>query len=434
MLTRSINKLIDYAMGRTYIINYKKVDFADESTTVKEMGSIMEELQRGLKRKFPHEGKLIDIGSCYDGSKIERLNEVDAHFQMDEKDIVVLDYPEYSQIKVFKKGDELAVKDIHTKFLVALNDAVFEMRLPEGWAHSGFSTPHFSGVRCNGPAVTAMFRTSSSQAISLDITLAIPMSSDLQERSDHFEPLRNFPQGLKAKCQKLSQMIDHIQQKVSRNQLPRQLAPYLIADPVANTWKASTARAEAELLCSLPNTSVKNALDECKGIASKFDIIECTQMTRRRTVERVEGEFLNSILDFYSAKWDPESRFLLCTCMPYLHSFLTSVQRNRHHETPKDLISINTAAIKHIILRNAMTMEDAFSDSQWCKETLVRRVFEELADERFYYTEHAIFGSWDINKFSISVPAADIKQDLAYAVQKQCQFILENDIVPRKVD
>ena len=149
-------------------------------------------------------------------------------------------------------------------------------------------------------------------------------------------------------------------------------------------------------------------------------------MPRKKTKE---GDLLIKLLDRYSSTEDPEEKSLiktfLNTCMPYLHIFLTSNERKQYNEMSKSPISINTAAIKHIILRKAMTMKDAFSaNNESSKDKLVRAVFKELADTSSFYTQHAIFDDMPISKFSTSVPVMDIKKDLAYEVQMQCERIL----------
>ncbi len=158
------------------------------------------------------------------------------------------------------------------------------------------------------------------------------------------------------------------------------------------------------------------------------DILASTEMTLKKTKE---GEVLNELLGRYSLTDDPKEKSQIKTflnnCMPYLHIFLTSSQRERFNEMPKSPASINTAAIKHIILKKAMTMQDAFSgNSESSKNMLVRAVFEELVDTTSYYTKHAIFDDMEISKFSTSVPVTEIKEDLACEVQIQCRDILEH--------
>ncbi len=174
-------------------------------------------------------------------------------------------------------------------------------------------------------------------------------------------------------------------------------------------------------------------MQDCKAIASRHqkwlsDILASKEMPRKKTKE---GDLLIKLLDRYSSTEDPEEKSLiktfLNTCMPYLHIFLTSNERKQYNEMSKSPISINTAAIKHIILNKAMTMQDAFSvksNSESCKDRLVRAVFKELADTSSFYTQHAIFDDMKISKFSTSVPVTDIKEDLAFEVQMHCQRIL----------
>ncbi len=389
------------------------------------MQFIRKNLLRGLRKYFPYGSRFTEIGSYYDGTKIGKLNEADCHFLMDVDNLEVREGLSRGRFKVFKNGKELTEKEMHTQFVEAVNQAVSEIELPQGWTHDGYGGSEFSAVRCNGPAVTAMFHTSTGVSITLDISLAIPLTTDIQESPD-------FPDELKDKCEKLSDKVDDIQSKVHQIALSQDLVPYLIADPVEDAWTPTAAWAEAEILRILPHDcSLKGAVQDCKAIASRHqkwlsDILASKQMPRKKTKE---VDVLNKLLDRYSATEDPEEKSqiktFLNTCMPYLHIFLTSSERKQYSEMSKSPIAINTAAIKHIILRKAMTMKDAFSlNNESSKDRLVRAVFKELADTSSFYTQHAIFDDMKISKFSTSVPVTGIKKDLAYEVQMQCQRIL----------
>ncbi len=433
------SRAIGFWTGCRYIDN-EKVDLFHESVIAKEVHYIMHNLQRGLQDTFPHEGKLIGIGSCFDGSKKVGVNDVDAHFRMDEKEIVIGESKLYEsfnlfsncgEIHVHKNGAELDAESIHRQFLCAVNKVVSEMELPEEWAHGGYATPYFSGVRCNGPAVTALFRrppaitqdtaictifpTPRTPVISIDISLAIPLTHDLQVRSHFF----SFPYDLKCKWEKYFSVRGP------------EFVPYLVADPIENVWVPTTVRFETELLYRFQSSVMMNALRACKGLVETMTIKEC-QIPQRKTVNFIMGEFLDRILVGYFPERHPEQYYFLNRCMPYLHGFLTATRSENYSEKPKHCISINTAAVKHIILKEAITgrVEHAFDDDCTsckikCKDALVQAVFKELADESSFYTQHAFFDDQWISKFSTSVPVTDIKEDLAYGTQQECQVILE---------
>ncbi len=279
---------------------------------------------RRLRRNFPYGSRFTEIGSYYDGTKIGELNEADCHFLMDVDNLEFREGSSRGRFKVFKNGKELTVEEMHIQFVQAVSQAVSEIELAQGWRHDGYGGSEFSAVRCNGPAVTAMFRTRSGHSITLDISLAIPLTTDIQESPD-------FPDELIEKCEELSEKVAHIQSKVPQIALSQDLVPYLIADPVGDAWTPTAAWAEAEILRTLPyDCSVKGAVQDCKAIASRHqkwlsDILASKEMPRKKTKE---GDVLNKLLGRYSSTEDPEEKSqiktFLNTCMPYLHIFLTS--------------------------------------------------------------------------------------------------------------
>ena len=421
---QSFRRFLKDDISPDYIF-HDRADFSNGNGTLKDVQLIRKNLLRRLRKYFPYGSRFTEIGSYYDGTKIGKLNEADCHFLMDVDNLEVREGSSRGRFKVSKNGKELTVEEMHTRFVQAASQAVSEIELPQGWKHDGYGGSGFSAVRCTGPAVTAMFRTRDDLPITLDISLAIPLTTDIQESQD-------FPDELIEKCEKLSDTVAYIQSKVPQIALSHDLVPYLIADPVGDAWTPTAAWAEAEILRTLPyDCSVKEAVQDCKAIASRHqkwlsEILASKEMPRKKTKE---GEMLNKLLDRYSSTENPEEKSqiktFLNTCMPYLHIFLTSRERKQYNEMSKSPIAINTAAIKHIILKKAMTMKDAFSvNNESSKEKLVRAVFKELADTNSFYTQHAIFDDMEISKFSTSVPVTDIKKDLAFEVQMQCQRIL----------
>ena len=171
------------------------------------MQFIRQNILRGLRQYFPYGSRFTEIGSYYDGTKIGKLDEADCHFLMDVDNLEVRKGSSRGRFKVLKNGKELAVEEMHTQFVQAVKEAVSQIELPQGWTHDGYGGSGFRAVRCNGPAVTAMFRTRDDLPITLDISLAIPLTNDIQERPD-------FPDEPKGKCEKLSDKVADIQSKV----------------------------------------------------------------------------------------------------------------------------------------------------------------------------------------------------------------------------
>ncbi len=314
------------------------------------------------------------------------------------------------------------------------------MTLPDNWTHGGYYSQEFSGVRCNGPAVTAMFCNKSETHISLDVSIAFPLTSQLRKAQD-------FPVQLKDHCQSLTVTVKDIQSEVLRTAIaPADL--HLIGNLVDNTWQATTAMAEAEILRVLDTEcSVKGGVDICKAILSKQQkwyeknnttterlandengMMPATRGKRCMYLETKKALALANQSTNIGA--DPASKELinqLNTNMAFEHTWLSSADRMDYKEVLKADASINTAAIKHIILKNALQVKGTFSgNNKTYRDCLVRAVFEELSDPRSINTEHAILRGVELPKFSLSVNLFQVKDDVAKDLQEQCQIILDH--------
>ncbi len=162
----------------------------------------------------------------------------------------------------YVKGIEIKPRELNKKLIAAMKETVSEMILPDGWTHGGYASQDFSGIRCDGPAVTAMFCNKDESHISLDVSIAFPLTAQLQQRSE-------FPPPLRGHFQFLTDSIRHIQSELTGIQVSADL--HLIGNLVDNTWQPTSALAEAEILRALkPDCSVKRALEICKALASKL--------------------------------------------------------------------------------------------------------------------------------------------------------------------
>ncbi len=199
-------------------------DFTQSGEVAQALRTIRTGLQSGLLQRLDCIGSLSQIGSFYDGSKTGRLNEMDCLYVVNEADVIVSSGK--GGIRVYVKGREFKPRDINKKLLASMKETLCEMTLPDGWAHGGYSSPDFSGVRCNGPSVTAIFCNEDEKHISLDVSIAFPMTSQLQQRED-------FPSSLRASCQFLVHSIKKIQSELTQTQISADL--HLIGNLVDNT-------------------------------------------------------------------------------------------------------------------------------------------------------------------------------------------------------
>ncbi len=419
-------------------------DFTQSGDVAQALRTIRSGLQSGLLQRLGCTGSLFEIGSFYDGSKTGRLNEMDCLYVISEADVMVQEVSSAKGgFKVYMKGIEIKPREINEKLIAAMKEILSEMTLPDGWTHGGYGSPDFSGPRCNGPSVTAMFCNKDEKHISLDVSVAFPLTSQLQQKAD-------FPSHLRGSCQLLGESIHKIQSELTRTQISADL--HLIGNPVDNTWQPTTALAEAEILRVLrPECPVKRALEICKAITSKLQKwyeehnirtgILATEDDGEvpakpfRLCAQYERESLLAHLGANLESTDcinATSRDRLNTAMVYRHIYLSSSDRYKFTEVLKSDASINTAAIKHIILTTALHTNGAFfKPNRQLEEQLIRAVFEELSSTKTFYTHHAFVPGCMISKFSFSVYLSHIKESVAKDFSQLARIILDN--APAKV-
>ena len=410
-------------------------DFTQSGEVAHALRTIRTGIQSGLLQRLGCIGSLCEIGSFYDGSKTGRLNEMDCLYVVSEADVMVQQVTSAEGgFKVYVKGTEIKPREINDKLITAMTEILSEMVLPDGWIHGGYGSPDFSGPRCNGPSVTAMFCNKDEKHISLDVSIAFPLTSQLQQRAD-------FPSHLSKKCLLLSKSIRQIQREMTRTQISVDL--HLIGNLVDNTWQPTTALAEAEILRVLrPECPAKQALEICKVLSSK---LQKWYEAQNKQTEEGDGEVpvkrlrlssecaRDSILHnlrCYSettTSYNAESRQGLNTVMAYQHIYLSSPDRYKFTEVLKSDASVNNAATKHIILKTALQLNGAFSQtSKQLEQQLIRAVLEELSSTETFYTQHAFIPDCMISKFSFSIYMSPIKESLANDFSQLSRIILDN--------
>ncbi len=414
-------------------------DFTQSGDVAQALHAIRTGLQSGLQQRLECIGSLFQIGSFYDGSKTGSLNEMDCLYVISESDIMVQQTSlGKGDFRVCVKGTEIKPRQINEKLITAMKETLSEITLPDGWTHGGYGSPDFSGVRCNGPSVTAMFCNKDEKHISLDVSVAFPLTSQLQHRPD-------FPSDLADSCQLLAHSISKIQGELTRTQISSDL--HLIGNLVDNNWQPTTALAEAEILRGLrPECAVKRALEICKVIASKIQkwYQEHNTLTERSAKEYDDGvcarriqisaerarESLLADLQSYSKgtlRCKAKSRKRLNAAMTYQHIYLSSIDRYKFGEVLKSEASINNAAIKHIILDTGLQLKGAFSESnKHLVQQFVRLVFQELSSPDSYYSKHSLIRGCMINKFSFSMHMSHIKECIAIDFFRLCRTVLDN--------
>ncbi len=413
-------------------------DFTQGGDVAQALHAIRSCLQLGLQQRLTCSGSLLQIGSFYDGSKTGRLNEMDCLYVISESDVVVQQVSSAKGgVRVYVKGTEIKPREINEKLIAAMKETLYEMTLPDGWTHGGYCCPDFSGVRCNGPSITAMFCNKDEKHISMNVSIAFPLTSQLQQRTD-------FPSNLRDSCQVLADNINRIQREVKGTQISADLC--LIGNVVDNNWELTTALAEAEILRGLAHECpVKRTLEICKVIASKIQkwYEEHNTHAERSAKEYDDGMPVNRIRLFAEHSREAiladlhgcsertcikaESRKRLNAAMTCQHIYLSASDRDTLGEVLKSDASINNAAIKHIIMKTALQLKGAFSETnKHVEQQLVRSVFEDLSATDSFYTQHALIRDCMINKFSFSMHLSHLKESIASDFSHLCEVVLDN--------
>ncbi len=112
--------------------------------------------------------------------------------------------------------------------------------------------------------------------------------------------------------------------------------------------------------------------------------------------------------------------------MRYGHIWIPPGKRTLYNEDEKSYISINTAAVKHIILTAALANPAAFTasgDMDLVVE-LMQQVFRTLGNVSQYSVPHALLGGCNIPLFSVLGQAAEQKMAMALCIKEQCETLL----------
>ena len=347
-----------------------------------------------MNEEFPFRGSIKKIGSCWDGSKVGQLDEVDTLFVLDPNQVTISKYFLHN-VRVSYSGNEYSTGQLNTMFADAVELAL-EGDPPEGMEHNGFAAPEFSGVRLSGPAVTVLYRTTAQcgpiqkgTMVSLDITLAIPFNKT------EFDVIME-----------INSKIDRIISLTDNKPMDPPRTPHLIPYAVTGTWKPTTAYIEANVLHELEgNIPLKRAhlllkclqrkVEQFTSVYNLFDVDPSQESKHNARHTRLATHLSNLILHGNSSN--------ARQCMKYGYVLLTPVEREQHNELQKKNIAINSAAIKHMILYKATTKD---YKSQPANEqstlALMKAVILELTRRDSNFVQH--FFRWSfpaICKFSV---------------------------------
>ncbi len=201
---------------------------------------------------------------------------------------------------------------------------------------------------------------------------------------------------------------------------------HLIPDANDDIWRLSTAQLEADLLRELiPLISpIRQALSASKVLASEVKIWNAKYLTP--PVCTPCSLNIMRELDDYLQSRDKNLGERLNQKLRFAHIWIPADKRKQYHEDEKVYASINTAAIKHILLTAALKEPEAFAGKE-DKETihkLVMLVFNTLGDTSEFSSPHAFLNGFRIPHISVLSSQAQNKMALALSLKEQCRMLV----------
>ena len=400
-----------------YDLEKHKADFSLDTKTEDEFGEYRCKVQVELRKSFQYvqtpfsgvniKGALCNIGSCHDGSKVERMDEVDSFYVMEGDNITVESAGSPGLYRIFLQNGsdkfEIHARSMRNQFANACDKIVSELELPTCLRHGGYNSPQHSGLRYNGPAATSQFVTEDDSLLTLDMTptFCLPRTENI------YDDVKNILNRMR----EFDKMSDTVY-------------IHLIPDGGENLWRVSTAHLEANILRNIPSTApVKLALSYCKILLSKLKkwnavnsagFSSGTVDVFRRVIKELDEYVAGSNRsETIAQRLNKELR--------YAHIWIQPEKRKLYHEDQKPCISINNAAVKYILLNVALEQPEAFADKENMDLVvkLMKRVFEVLGDASRVSSPHTFLGI-DVPHLSILASQETHKVAAGLLIKEQC--------------
>ncbi len=370
----------------------------------------------------PLSGQLKDIGSCWDGSKVGSVNEMDSLYVIHGDQLFIQEHrSKQGCFDVFWKVDstlhELKPRTMRDQFTEIYSQLVSKLKLPDCLVHGGYKAlktdlespkNRYSGVRYNGPATTSQFLAKDKSLLTWDMTPAVVLPLDVPTK----DILRQSVQAI---------IVDN----------PDKMFPpsdvHLIPDVVDNVWRRSTAQMEADILRVLSKEGpMKKSLSFCKVLSSWLKQWADKVETDDNSTADIINELLQN-LEIQETEKISEHTDMFDKIMRFGHIWIPSEKKKECNEDTKNNISINNAAVKHILFKAAFKRKGAFGSegNMDLARELIKEVFETLGNEKVYSSEHAFLPGIRISHFSVSPTVAHKKQALARDVCRQCRTLVQ---------
>ncbi len=415
-----------------YTLGKEKADFYLDEDIVRKFEDYRGRVAAELAKSFQYDGIQLmgqtkNIGSCHDGSKIGKMNEVDSLYVISGDNIVVEHTDGIFRVilKHNSSSCEILPRPIRNQFATTYANVISKVPLPDCMKHAAYRSPDFSGIRYNGPAATSQFlaedKNKEQRLLTWDMTPTVSIS---KEHGSHIETVREVMQTVL---------------KINPDKMFGETNIHLFPDSSENDWRLSTAQLEADLLREIiPTVSpMKTALSYCKALASMLKTwnsnnfcfplksLKCTDFA----LEIAEN------LDHYIGHRKKTLGEKLNQVLQYAHIWIPPEKRNLYHEDDKVYISINTAAIKHILLATCLMQPVAFSGKEnWdLVFQLMRLVFIKLGDQSKFSTPHAFLPGVTIPHLSVLSSQADKKLELALSIKEQCRMLVSRAMTKVKL-
>ncbi len=403
-----------------YDLEKFQADFSLDEEIVDAFGKYRHKVASELSKSFQYDktkfkSQVRNIGSCHDGSKVGRMNEVDSLFILEGDNIIVEESDRDGFYRIFLKQGrekcEILPQTIRKQFADAYEKVISRLPLPDCLRHGGYISPRYSGLRYNRPAATSQFLTKENYLLTWDMTPTFCLPGDHTKDDEVNKIIKPIIKVIKEK------MLD--------------IYIHLIPDAGENLWRLSTAQLEADILRILPSvTPIKQALSYCKVLCSKLKKWNAQNGTRLSLQD--EQCDLDVVKELYECckELDPNSKTIegLNQKMRYCHVWIPPEKQNQLNEDEKGFISINTAAVKHILLSFALEQQEAFS-AEKCTELvikLMKMVFDTLGNISQFSSPHAFLRGASIQHFSVLASQAARNTDLALNTKEQCRTLVSN--------
>ncbi len=383
------------------------------------MQDLRDILRLELNKQFGFRGDLHQIGSSVDGIKVGRVFDFDFLYIIEDQDVEVRADEQQGLYRVFRGGVEIRPRQLNSTLADCMDKIMSDISLPWPLEHGGYAGPDYSGIRFNGPAVTLQIvdkrESVNRRVIPLDITPVFLLPETCQESKDVKGKIKNILQkhGILYLFHRDAEQV------------------YVVSHPIKNLWQPTTAYVESHIIKALGKYSpVKIALQLTKallyyqqhkrhphGLPTRSDDRAFIIVALKRCAERADER-------------DTEAYgHQLNTKMRYQHIYLSPEARAKCNEVSKSHISVNTAAIKHVILAHAAEIEGSYrgacgNEIYRITLELIRAAYRELASTESLNVNHA-FLPLKISKFSILPYALKAAAYLTQRVQDESAAMLD---------